>query len=114
MLHAEVHAVADVLKTYGETLTFEYLLPQATPIIVELHGDTCYDDAPPCPKCNTLLRAVGVRCASHSTRLGIIQNLTLDPPNSALLSRDVARIPFRTACDELDIDCERLRHAEGI
>jgi hypothetical protein len=41
VLHAEVHAVADAVRNFGETIVFLELFPRATAIIVELaNGDT--------------------------------------------------------------------------
>eukprot|EP00957_Ditylum_brightwellii_P207049 15351242-Ditylum_brightwellii.AAC.1 len=82
-------------------------------IIVELVGDVTYDNAPPCPKCDTLLRAVGVGSACHSTKRGIVvEDLQLGNSNVEFLNRETVRIPFRAACNELGVECLRLKEAE--
>lgn len=110
MIHAEVHAVADTIRMFGEDLAFHHIFPFATAIIVELKGDTSYDDAPPCPKCELLLRAVGVHNTCHSTKNGCMNNLTLLPYSnrSRLFRNPIVRVPFQTVCDELCIQCSKL------
>ncbi len=105
MIHAEVHAVADVIRSFGEALALENLFPQSVVMIVELHKNTTYDDAPPCPKCEQLLRGVGVRRACHSTDKGAIDSIQLAPPNPEFLSRDVVTVPFKVACQEVGAEC---------
>ena len=112
MIHAECHAVADTIRNFGEDLAFDRLFPHAVAVIVELHEDTAYDNAPPCPKCNTLLRAVGISKTYHSTDKGLLQDYELSPPNLEFLDRETVRIPLRTACNELGIDSLKLTEAE--
>ena len=112
MIHSEVHAVADTIRIFGEMLAFEYLFPHAVVLIVELRGDTSYDDAPPCPKCEQLLRAVGICKACHTTDRGLIKDLRLPSPKADFFNSAVVRVPLRTVCDELGIDCSKLKEAE--
>lgn len=112
MIHSEVHAVADSIRIFGEDLAFDHLFPHATAVIVELKGDSAYDNAPPCPKCDTLLRAVGVCRACHTTDRGVVQNYQLATPSLNFLDRDTVKIPLRAVCDEIGIECFRLRTAE--
>mmetsp|Transcript_42139 Transcript_42139/g.63640 ORF Transcript_42139/g.63640 Transcript_42139/m.63640 type:complete len:462 (+) Transcript_42139:15-1400(+) len=113
MIHSEVHAVTSTIQQFGEELAFRYLFPNAVVIIVELVGDVTYDNAPPCPKCDTLLRAVGVGSACHSTKRGIVvEDLQLGNSNVEFLNRETVRIPFRAACNELGVECLRLKEAE--
>ena len=114
MIHAEVHAVADTIRMFEEDITFNHIFPFATAIIVELKEDTSYDDAPPCPKCELLLRAVGVRKTCHSTKHGYMKDLNLVPypePNK-LFQNPIVRVPFQTVCDELCIRCSKLEKDE--
>jgi deoxycytidylate deaminase len=110
MVHAEVHAVADTIRRFEEDLAFNHIFPFATAVIVELKGDTSYDDAPPCPKCELLLRAVGVHKTCHSTDKGYVKDLDLPPCSDRLLffRNPIVRIPFQTVCDELCIQCSKL------
>ena len=112
MIHSEVHAVADSIRIFGENLAFDHLFPHAVAVIVELKGDFSYDNAPPCPKCDTLLRAVGICKACHSTDKGFVQNLQLASPNLEFLDRETVRIPLRAVCDEIGVECSRLSEAE--
>lgn len=112
MLHSEVHAIADTIRTYGEDLAFNFIFPNSTIVIVELHKDYSYDNAPPCPKCHTALRAVGVRHVYHSTDQGIVQELQLGQGNMELLDRHNVSIPLRVALGEFGMDCRRLTIAE--
>ena len=114
VLHSEVHAVTDALRRFGEEDCFERLFPRATVVIVELVDDCSYEKCHPCPKCNTFLRAVGVTRALHSTPNGTMDELDMRPGNSELLARDVAKVPFRAACDEMQIRCKRLEEAERV
>lgn len=112
MIHAEVHAVADTCRIFGETLAFEEIFPHANILIVELdRNGITYDDAPPCPKCEQMLRGVGLVQACHSTNAGILQDLQLPPSHPKFLTKDVVKIPLRVACDEMGIDCIQLRQA---
>ena len=112
MIHSEVHAVADTIRTFGEDLAFQHIFPHSEIIIVELHKDVSYDNAPPCPKCNTLLRAVGICKACHSTDRGVVEHMSLDRSKLEFLDRETVRIPLRTVCNELGIHCRRLSEAE--
>ncbi len=110
MIHAEVHAVADVVRSFGERLALEHLFPNAVVMIVELHKNTTYDDAPPCPKCEQLLRGVGLRAILHSTGKGIVECIQLAPPNPEFLSRDVVTVPFKVACQEVGVECTFIKN----
>lgn len=113
VIHSECHAIADTIQTFGEDIAFSLLFPNAICCIVELVQDVSYDNAPPCPKCDTLLRAVGCTKICHSTKNGFLQDdVTLAYSDIAFLDRDTVRIPFRTVCDELGVDCLRLVEAE--
>lgn len=114
VLHSEVHAVTDAIRRFGEEDCFERLFPRATVVIVELVDDCSYEKCHPCPKCNTFLRAVGVTRALHSTPNGTMDELDMRPGNSELLARDVARVPFRAACDEMQMRCKRLEEVERV
>ena len=114
VLHSEVHAVADAIRRFGEEDCFEKLFPRATVVIVELVDDCSYEKCHPCPKCNTFLRAVGVTRALHSTPNGTMDELDMRPGNSELLARDVAKVPFRAACDEMQMRCKRLEEVERV
>mmetsp|Transcript_10870 Transcript_10870/g.23004 ORF Transcript_10870/g.23004 Transcript_10870/m.23004 type:complete len:507 (-) Transcript_10870:20-1540(-) len=112
VLHSEVHAVADAIRTYGEATCFDKLFPRATVVIAELVGDYAYESCHPCPKCNTFLKGVGITQAIHSTPRGVVGETDMGPANPKLLERDVARVPFRAACDEMNLCCKRLEHVE--
>ena len=62
--------------------------------------------------CNTFLKAVGITKAIHSTPLGGVDETDMSPANAELLGREVSKIPFRAACDELKISCKRLEQVE--
>jgi hypothetical protein len=109
VLHSEVHAVADAICNYGEDECFERLFPRATIMIVELASDYAYDTCHPCPKCDPLLRAVGIPTVLHTTPHGRIEKLDLRPANAALLSNENVSIPLDAACRERNIACRRLR-----
>lgn len=114
VLHSEVHAVADAISRYGEDECFESLFPRATIVIVELHSDYAYETCHPCPKCDPMLRAVGIGHVLHSTPHGKLAELNftqqlLNSNNSAsLLSNENVYIPLSAACRELEICCKRL------
>lgn len=112
MIHSEVHAVADTIRTFGEDVAFDRIFPFAEIIIMELHKDSSYDNAPPCPKCDTLLRAVGICKACHSTDRGSVEHLSWNRSNLEFLDRETVRIPLRTVCNELGVRCRRLSEAE--
>jgi len=109
VLHSEVHAVADAICNYGEDECFERLFPRATIMIVELASDYAYDTCHPCPKCDPLLRAVGIPTVLHTTPHGRIEELDLRPANAALLSNENVYIPLNAACRERNITCRRLQ-----
>jgi tRNA(Arg) A34 adenosine deaminase TadA len=109
VLHSEVHAVADAICNYGEDECFERLFPRATIMIVELASDYAYDTCHPCPKCDPLLRAVGIPTVLHTTPHGRIVELDLRPANAALLSNENVYIPLIAACRERNITCGRLQ-----
>ena len=109
VLHSEVHAVADAICNYGEDECFEKLFPRATIMIVELVSDYAYDTCHPCPKCDPLLRAVGIPTVLHTTPHGRIEELDLRPANAALLTNDNVYIPLNAACRERNITCKRLQ-----
>ena len=114
VLHSEVHAVADAIARFGENECFETLFPSATIVIVELHSDYAYETCHPCPKCDPLLRAVGIGHVLHSTPHGKLVELDFTPQllrcsNSAsLLSNENVYIPLSAACRERGICCNRL------
>ena len=103
VLHSEVHAVADAIFNYGEDECFERVFPRATIMIVELLSDYAYDTCHPCPKCDPLLRAVGIPTVLHTTPHGRIVELDLRPANAALLSNENVSIPLNAACRERNI-----------
>ena len=107
-----MHAVADTIRTFGETCAFSQLFPHATAVFVKLAGETWYDYIPSCAKRESLLRGIGTYRAFHSTSDGSLAKMALNLSNRELLGRNVARIPLRVACDELGIHCERLGRAE--
>lgn len=114
VLHSEVHAVVDAIRNHGEDECFEKLFPRATIMIVELHSDYAYETCHPCPKCNPLLRAVGITNVLHTTPLGKIKELDLGPANIELLDNDNVSIPLGAACAEQKIICKRLQAVSGI
>ncbi|KAL7526638.1 hypothetical protein ACHAXR_001574 [Thalassiosira sp. AJA248-18] len=111
VLHSEVHAVADAIRNHGEDECFGDLFPKATIMIVELESDYAYDTCHPCPKCDPLLRAVGITNVQHSTPHGKIKELDLSPPVLDFLSNENVSIPLSAACDEQNICCKRLQQA---
>ncbi|KAL3821704.1 hypothetical protein ACHAXA_003262 [Cyclostephanos tholiformis] len=108
VLHSEVHAIADAICNYGEDECFEKLFPRATIMIVELVSDYAYDTCHPCPKCDPLLRAVGISTVLHTTPHGRIEELDLRPANAALLTNENVSIPLNAAC------LDDHRHCEGV
>jgi hypothetical protein len=120
VLHSEVHAVADAMSRFGEDECFESLFPRATIVIVELRSDYAYETCHPCPKCDPLLRAVGIGHVLHSTPHGKLAELDfkdqlLNRSNAAaLLSNENVCIPLRAACRELDICCNRLPMSRAL
>ena len=87
MIHAEVHAVADAIRRHGEQAAFE-AFPRSTAFIVELVGEVGYDQAHPCPKCEGMLRAVGMSEVRHTqSGTGSIVARSLGPPLPHLLAQ---------------------------
>mmetsp|Transcript_29021 Transcript_29021/g.54970 ORF Transcript_29021/g.54970 Transcript_29021/m.54970 type:complete len:185 (+) Transcript_29021:1-555(+) len=113
VLHSEVHAVVDAIRHHGEDKCFDELFPRATIMIVELESDYGYDTCHPCPKCNPLLRAVGITNVMHTTPRGTIEELDLSPANANLLRNICVSTPFSAACQEQKIRCKRLERAVG-
>ena len=93
LIHAEVHAVADALQRHGEGPALERF-PRATAWIVELLGGVGYEDAPPCPRCERMLRAVGVRAVRHTDGSGGLTYRVLGPPMPSLLAERDFFAPF--------------------
>ncbi|KAL9183536.1 hypothetical protein ACHAXT_004392 [Thalassiosira profunda] len=108
VLHSEVMAVADAIRNHGEDKCFDELFPQSTILIVELEGDYAYDTCHPCPKCDPMLRAVGIPTVLHTTPGGALEELKLGPGKPHLLSRENVCFPLGAACDELGVHCSRL------
>jgi hypothetical protein len=108
VLHSEVHAVADAICNYGEDECFERLFPRATIMIVELASDYAYDACHPRPKCDPLLRAVGISTVLPTPH-GRTVELDLRPANAALLSNENVSIPLNAACRERNITYRRLQ-----
>lgn len=108
VLHSECHAIADALNRHGEDECFSVLFPKATIFIVELFSNFSYDECHPCPKCDPLLRAVGITRVLHTTRHGSVTELELGPPTCALLANENCSLPLKAACDEQGIVCKRL------
>lgn len=107
-LHSEVHAVVDAIRNFGEDECFEKLFPQATIVIVELASDYAYETCHPCPKCDPLLRAVGIPKVIHTTPNGKNAELDLGLGNADLLKNDNVSVAFNAACSELQVNCKRL------
>ena len=110
VMHAECHAIADAIRRRGEEGAFA-AFRRSTCWIVELRDESGYDDAPPCPKCDTLLRACGVPRAVHSTNAGVLGTIEFPAPRPDLLKVEMACKPLQYACDELGVRCERLERA---
>ena len=102
--HAEAHAVARAIQRYGEQRAFA-LFGGATAWIVELAGEVGYDDAPPCPNCEGMLRAVGVARVCHTTASGRLRTRELGPPLRHLLRDDVCG-PFRMVLESYCVECQ--------
>lgn len=111
VLHSEIHAVVDAIDTYGEDECFNNLFPKATVMIVELVSDYAYDTCHPCPKCNPMLRAVGIRKVIHTTPDGVNAKLNLGAGNIEFLRLEVVSIPLKAACEERELKCKRLQEA---
>ena len=107
VIHAECAAVADAVRNLGEERAFD-LLQGATCWIVRLEDDSGYDDAPPCPQCELLLRACGVTKVVTSTRAGALVELALSEGRQDFLSIPNASRPLRWACDALGVRIARL------
>jgi hypothetical protein len=111
VLHSECHAIADALKRYGEDECFNVLFPKAQIFIAELISDFAYDDSHPCPKCDPLLRAVGITKTLYTMPDGTIMELALGTPCYELLGNENCSLPLKAACDEQGITCKRLADA---
>ena len=109
VLHSEVHAVVDAISNYGEDECFDKLFPMAYIMIVELEGDYAYDTCHPCPKCDPMLRAVGITKVLHTTPHGKIEELGLGLANYDLLANENVYTHLIAACDERKITCKRLQ-----
>ncbi|KAL3796029.1 hypothetical protein HJC23_013086 [Cyclotella cryptica] len=107
-LHSEVHAVVDAIRNFGEDECFKKLFPLATIVIVELASDYAYETCHPCPKCDPLLRAVGIPKVIHTTPDGKNAELNLGPGNARLLKNDNVSVAFKAACSEQQVTCKRL------
>jgi tRNA(Arg) A34 adenosine deaminase TadA len=107
-LHSEVHAVANAIQTYGEDACFEDLFPKATIVIVELSSDYGYETSHPCPKCDPMLRAVGIPKVIHSTPDGKVVELDLGEGNIEFLKNENVKVALGAACSELNVVCKRL------
>jgi tRNA(Arg) A34 adenosine deaminase TadA len=83
-LHAERHAIMSAIKRHGRDAAFDGF-SRATAWIVELSEEAAYDDAHPCPHCNAVLRAVGVRDVRYTTGRGLASQ-RLGPPLPQLLN----------------------------
>ncbi|KAL7547851.1 hypothetical protein ACHAWF_011120, partial [Thalassiosira exigua] len=111
VLHSEVHAVADAIERHGEDACFDELFPRSTIVIAELESDYAYETCHPCPKCDPLLRAVGIGSVLHTTPRGGLERVHMGPSNLDLLSRDNVAIPLMAALNEKNVVCERLQRA---
>mmetsp|Transcript_13303 Transcript_13303/g.26970 ORF Transcript_13303/g.26970 Transcript_13303/m.26970 type:complete len:414 (-) Transcript_13303:56-1297(-) len=108
VLHSECHAIADAIKRNGEDECFNELFPKATIFIVELESDFAYETCHPCPKCDPLLRAVGIMKVFHTTPNGNLTKMELSTPSCELLANENCSLPLKAACDEQGITCKRL------
>ena len=109
ILHAEAHAVADAIRRRGEAAAFD-AFPRATAWVVELLGRVGYDDAHPCPKCEGILRAVGLRDVRHTSGVGRVVRRALGPPLPHLLAQRSVCAPLAILLrDEFGgVPCDRL------
>ena len=109
ILHAEAHAVADAIRRRGESAAFE-AFPRATAWVVELLGRVGYDDAHPCPKCEGILRGVGLRDVRHTGGVGRVVRRALGPPLPHLLAQRSVCAPLAILLrDEFGgVPCDRL------
>ena len=107
-LHSEVHAVADALRTHGEEECFNTLFPNSTIVIVELDSNGGYENSHPCPKCDPMLRAVGIPNVIHSSCNGTLEELTLGAGNIELMRNENVKVALSAACEELNVTCTRL------
>lgn len=107
VLHAECDAVANAIQQMGEEAAFASFAA-STAWIVELAGDVGFSDAPPCPKCTCLLRALGVRRIRHSTSTGVLASISWPCERPELLSCDIAYMPLLYACQSKKLRCRRL------
>ena len=109
LVHAEVHALTDAIAKRGEEGAFD-AFTRSTVWIVELLGEVGYDDAFPCPKCEGMLRATGLREVRHTSGAGRITTRRLGPPLPHLLEGEHGPIsPLRINLrEERGIRCTRL------
>lgn len=111
VVHAEVHAVADAIRRHGEETAFA-AFPHATAWVAELIESAGYDDAHPCPKCSSLLRAVGLRAVRHTTGdgTGSIAAADLGSPTPHLLRERRVTAPLALLLRETfgGVPCSRL------
>ena len=121
IVHAEAHALADAIRRRGDDGAWA-ACGSASAYIVELSGTAGYDDAPPCRKCELLLRAFGVRRAMHTTRDGrlCVRELGGGGVTAAggcsragrpLLEVGMACVPLLIACESVGVRSERLKRA---
>ncbi|KAL7501545.1 hypothetical protein ACHAWT_009814 [Skeletonema menzelii] len=108
VLHSECHAIADAIKNHGEDDCFNVLFPKATIFIAELESDFAYETCHPCPKCDPLLRAVGIISVFYTTPDGCLTQMELSTPTCELLGNENCSLPLKAACDEQGITCKRL------
>ena len=111
VLHSECHAIADAIKNHGEDDCFNVLFPKSTILIAELESDFAYETCHPCPKCDPLLRAVGIMNVFHTTPDGMLTEMELSTPTCELLGNENCSLPLKAACDEQGITCKRLETA---
>ena len=109
VVHAEAHAIADALHRHGERAAFS-AFRHATAFTAELFGTVGYRDASPCPKCEGMLRAVGVCAAEHTSGAGRVVRRALGPPLPHLLAERSVCAPLAVLLREEfpGTSCERL------
>jgi hypothetical protein len=101
--------VADAIRRRGERAAFD-AFPRATAWVVELLGHVGYDDAHPCPKCEGMLRGVGLSHVRHTSGVGRIVRRALGPPLPHLLAQRSVCAPLAILLREGfgGVPCERL------
>ena len=109
ILHAEAHAVADAIRRRGESAAFE-AFPRATAWVAELLGRVGYDDAHPCPKCEGILRGVGLRDVRHTGGVGRVVRRALGPQLPHLLAQRSVCAPLAILLRDKfgGVPCSRL------